>query len=115
MTIEIKEYLDSNGESPYAKWFEALDAKAAAKTISAIDKISRGLLGDVKSVRGGVSERRIDFGPGYRIYFGSVTDGRTTKVVILLCGGTKKRQDADIAQAKEFWKDYKSRKRRGEE
>lgn len=114
MTIEIQEYLDTNGESPYAKWFEAVDAKAAAKIITAVDKISRGLLGDVKSVGGGVSERRIDFGPGYRVYFGSETDGQTTKVVILLCGGTKKRQDVDIAQAKEFWKDYKSRKRRGE-
>ncbi len=114
MPIEIQEYLDSNGKSPYAKWFEALDAKAAAKIVSAIDKISRGLMGDVESVGGGVSERRIDYGPGYRVYFGSENDGRTTTVVILLCGGTKKRQNADIAQAKEFWKDYKSRKRRGE-
>lgn len=114
MAIEIEEYLDSNGESPFAKWFEALDAKAAAKIVSTIDKISRGLLGDVEPVGGGVSERRIDFGPGYRVYFGSETDGRTTKVVILLCGGTKKRQNADIAEAKKLWKDYKSRKRRGE-
>jgi putative component of toxin-antitoxin plasmid stabilization module len=45
VTIEIEEYLDSNGESPFAKWFEALDAKAAAKIVSAIDKISRGLMG----------------------------------------------------------------------
>jgi putative addiction module killer protein len=114
VTIEIEEYLDSNGESPFAKWFEALDAKAAAKIVSAIDKMSRGLLGDVESVGGGVSERRIDFGPGYRVYFGSETDGRTTKVVILLCGGSKKRQNADIAEAKKLWKDYKSRKGRGE-
>ena len=114
MTIEIKEYLDADGESLYGRWFDRLDARAAAKITASIDKIGRGLLGDVKSVGGGVSERRIDFGPGYRIYFGSETDGRITKVIILLCGGTKRRQNADIAQAKELWKEYKSRKRRGE-
>lgn len=115
MTVEIKEYLDVNGESVYSRWFDRLNAKAAAKVSVAIDKIGRGLLSNVKPVGGGVSERKVDFGPGYRIYFGSETDGRTTRVVILLCGGTKRRQNADIAQAKALWKDYKSRKRRGEE
>lgn len=114
MTIEIKEYLDVDGESLYGRWFDELDARAAAKITAAIDRVGRGLLGDIKSVGGGVSERRIDFGPGYRIYFGSEIDGRITKVVILLFGGTKRRQNADIAHAKELWKDYKSRKRRGE-
>ncbi len=114
MAIEINEYLDADGESPYGKWFDGLNARAAAKVTAAIDKIGRGLLGDVKSVGEGVSERRVDFGPGYRIYFGSETDGRVTKVVILLCGGTKRSQNDDILKAKNFWKDYKSRKRRGE-
>ncbi len=115
MTIEIREYLDVNGVSVYGRWFDGLDAKAAAKISVAIDKIGRGLLSNVEPVGGGVSERKVDFGPGYRIYFGSESDGRITKVVILLCGGTKRRQNADIAQAKALWKDYKTRKRSGEE
>ena len=114
MTIEIKEYLDLAGQSPYGKWFDDLDAKAAAKIATAIDKIGRGLLGDVKPVGCGVSERRLDYGPGYRIYFGSETDRGITRVVVLLGGGTKGRQNADISQAKALWKEYKTRKRRGE-
>jgi putative addiction module killer protein len=61
----------------------------------------------VEGVGGGVYEQKIDFGPGYRVYFGE--DGR--EVVILLCGGTKKHQSHDIEKAKEFWQDYKRRKR----
>lgn len=112
--IEIKEYLDADGKSPYGNWFNRLDARSAAKITTAIDRIGRGLLSNVEPVGGGVSERKIDYGPGYRIYFGSETDGRITKVVILLCGGTKKRQDDDIAQTRKLWKDYKLRKHRGE-
>lgn len=114
MIIEIREYQDSNGQSPYGKWFNRLNARAAAKFTSAIDRIGRGLMSNVESVGGGVSERKIDFGPGYRIYFGTETDGRITKVVILLHGGSKKRQSKDVERAKGHWKDYKARKRRGE-
>ena len=114
MDIEILEYLDDIGRSPYGRWFEELNAKAAAKVTSAIDRIGRGLMTNVESVGTGVYERKIDFGPGYRIYFGTVTDGRITKIVILLHGGMKKGQTRDIALAKRHWKDYKTRKRRGE-
>ena len=111
MTIEILEYLDESGCSPYGKWFDNLNAKAAAKVTTAIDRISRGLMTNIKSIGGGAYERKIDFGPGYRIYFGSETDGRITNVVILLHGGSKKGQSKDIVRAKQYWKDYKSRKR----
>lgn len=114
MTVEILEYLDNSGHSPYGRWFDRLDAKAAARVTIAVDRISRGLMTNVESVGGGVYERKIDFGPGYRIYFGSATDGRITKVVLLLHGGTKKGQSKDIELAKQYWKDYKARKRRGE-
>jgi len=114
MTIEILEYVDGRGDSPYGKWFNGLNAKAAAKITTAIDRIGRGLMTNVESVGGGVSERKIDFGPGYRIYFGSETDGRVTKVVILLNGGTKSGQSKDIGLAMQYWKDYKIRKRKGE-
>jgi putative addiction module killer protein len=113
MTTEIEEYLDEKGGSPFGEWFDNLPAAAAAKV--AIDRIGRGLLGDVKSIGSGVSERRIDFGPGYRIYFGSIKEGYTVKIVILLGGGTKKRQNKDIAIAHSRWKNCKARRRKGEE
>ena len=114
MNIEIEEYLDDADKSPFGEWFEDLSAQAAAKVTAAIDRIGRGLLGDVKSVGKGVSERRIDFGPGYRIYFGSISEGNAVKIVILLGGGTKKRQNDDIKIAQSRWKDCKARRRRGE-
>ena len=114
MTIEILEFLDDSGYSPYGKWFDKLNAKSAAKVTAAVDRIGRGLMTNVESVGSGVYERKVNFGPGYRIYFGLETDGQVTRVVILLNGGTKKGQSKDIEVAKQYWKYYKSRKRRGE-
>jgi len=103
------EYLDREGSSPFAKWFGGLDATAAAKVTTAVRRMELGNFSNVKGVGAGVFENRIDFGPGYRVYFGK--DGEN--VVILLGGGTKKQQDRDIATAQERWKDYKKRKPRG--
>jgi putative addiction module killer protein len=64
-----------------------------------------GNFGDCKALRDGVSELRIDWGPGYRVYFAMA--GRTT--VLLLCGGDKRKQAADIKRAVEYWRDYKRR------
>lgn len=114
MAIEILEYLDERGNSQYGKWFNRLDATAAAKVTVAIDRIGRGLMSNVEPVGGGVSEQKIDTGPGYRIYFGSETNGRTTTIVILLNGGKKSGQQRDIELAKRYWKAYKARKRTGE-
>ena len=105
--IEVLEYLDQNGRSPFADWFNGLDPQAAAKVSTAQTKLGLGNWSNVKGVGGGVYERVIDFGPGYRIYFGKDGD----KVVILLAGGTKKRQDIGITSAKERWQDYKRRKK----
>jgi putative addiction module killer protein len=105
--VEVQEYLDQKGNSPFADWFNALDAQAAAKVSTAQTKLGLGNWSNVKGVGGGIYERVIDFGPGYRIYFGKDGD----KVVILLAGGTKKRQDTDIIDAKERWQDYKQRKK----
>jgi putative addiction module killer protein len=105
--VEVLEYLDQKGNSPFADWFNALDAQAAAKVSTAQTKLGLGNWSNVKGVGGGIYERVIDFGPGYRIYFGKDGD----KVVILLAGGTKKRQDTDIIDAKERWQDYKQRKK----
>ncbi|MEW8586814.1 MAG: type II toxin-antitoxin system RelE/ParE family toxin [Candidatus Thiodiazotropha sp.] len=94
--IEVREYLDAEGKSPYAKWFDRLNVAAAVKVTTAVHRMEQGNFSNVKGVGAGVYEYRIDFGPGYRIYFGKDGD----RLVILLAGGTKKRQDADIAAAK---------------
>jgi len=104
--IEIREYIDRQGHSPYAKWFNGLNAQAAAKLVMALIRLEKGNLSNVKGVGEGVFECRIDFGPGYRIYFGKEED----TLIILLGGGTKKRQQKDIENARMMWKEYKERK-----
>jgi putative addiction module killer protein len=106
--VQILEYVDPTGRSPFADWFDTLDAQAAAKVTIALARIEQGNLSNVKSVRSGVLEYRIDFGPGYRLYFGRDSD----TLVILLAGGTKSRQQRDIAAAQARWADYKTRKRK---
>lgn len=105
--VEVQQYLDPSGRSPFAEWFDGLNAQAAAKVATAVARIGLGNLSNVKSVGAGVYEYKLDFGPGYRIYFGK--DGET--LVILLGGGTKKRQNRDIENAIARWQDYKRRKR----
>lgn len=106
-TVEVLEYLGRNGRSPYADWFNDLNAQAAAKVSIALTRLALGNFSNVKGVGSGVYEYRLDFGPGYRIYFGK--DGN--RLVILLGGGTKKRQQGDIGEAIGRWQDYKSRRR----
>ncbi|GBE09516.1 hypothetical protein BMS3Abin12_00061 [bacterium BMS3Abin12] len=105
--IEVREYLDGKGNSSFGRWFDRLNAVAAAKVATAVHRMEQGNFSNVKAVGAGVHEYRIDFGPGYRIYLGK--DGG--RLVLLLAGGTKKRQDADIAKAKAHWRDYRRRKR----
>jgi len=105
--VKILEYLELNGRSPYAEWFNGLNPPAAAKVAVALARLSQGNFSNVKSVGRGVHEYRIDFGPGYRMYLGK--DGE--RVVLLLGGGTKKRQQKDIANALRCWQDYKLRKK----
>jgi putative addiction module killer protein len=104
--IEVREFLDTRGRSLYAAWFDSLNAEAAAKVATAVTRISLGNFSNVESVGSGVFEYKLAFGPGYRIYFGK--DGDT--LVILLGGGTKKRQARDISAALANWQDYKRRK-----
>jgi putative addiction module killer protein len=105
--LEVRYYLASNGSSPFADWFAEVDAAARAKITVAIARMGQGNLSNVKSVGGGVLEYKIDFGPGYRVYFGR--DGDV--LIVLLTGGTKKRQQRDIKSAIAFWTDYKATKR----
>jgi putative addiction module killer protein len=107
--IELREYLDPFGRGPFSRWFNKLDPIAAARVAIALQRMQEGNFSNAKSVGEGVNEYRIDFGPGYRLYFGR--DGAA--LIILLSGGTKKRQQDDIATAKEYWADYKKRKSSG--
>ncbi len=104
--MDIREYVGANGKSPFADWFDRLDSIAAAKVTVSITRLSAGNLSNVKGVGSGVLEYRLNFGPGYRIYF--AFDGE--RLVILLAGGTKKRQQKDIKSAQERWADYRARK-----
>lgn len=104
--VTIREYLDHKGRSPFAKWFGNLNAPAAAKVTTVLVRMGQGNFSNSKGVGAGVCESRIDFSPGYRIYFGK--DGEV--VVILLGGGTKKGQNEDILAAQKCWTDYKARK-----
>ena len=105
--MEIREFLDAKGGSPFAEWFDSLDPQAAAKVTVTLARMELGNLAGLKTVGGGVLENRIDWGPGYRIYLGQ--DGYT--LIILLCGGTKRRQHDDIAAAQASWTEYKRRKK----
>jgi len=102
----VLEYLDRRGCSPFGKWFHDLNAETAAKITTAVTRISLGNFSNAKGVGSGVFEYKLDFGPGYRIYFGK--DGDT--LVILLGGGTKASQQRDIEAALANWQDYKRRK-----
>jgi len=104
--FEIREFVE-NGRSPYAEWHDALDSVTAERVDRYMLRLEQGNFGAVKTLPAGVFEVRMDFGPGYRVYFGR--EGRA--LIILLGGGSKRRQDADIAAAVERWKQYKQTKR----
>ena len=105
MSYKIEEYLREDGTCPYEEWFMSLDSVAAAKITTVKLKMEQGNLSNVEWFRG-IGEYKLDWGPGYRVYIGRNGD----KLILLLCGGTKKRQSKDIEQALELWQEYKNRK-----
>lgn len=105
--LEIRYYVAGDGRQPFAEWFTGIEPMARAKAARAIARMEQGNLSNVKAVGEGVHEFRIDYGPGYRLYFGR--DGTT--LIVLLAGGTKKRQQRDITAAKLYWQNYKDAKR----
>jgi putative addiction module killer protein len=106
--LRVVEYLEG-GTSPFGRWFAALNAPAAAKVATALYRLEQGHRSNVRSVGKGVYEYKIDFGPGYRIYFGQ--EGES--LIILLGGGSKKTQVGDIQIARTRWTAYKSRRQKG--
>lgn len=105
--VEVQEYIDARGHIPYRDWIVELDTSVRVRIITAVLRMEQGNFSAAKGIGSGIFELRLDFGPGFRVYFGK--DGET--LVILLGGGSKKRQQADIAAARALWAEYKKRKR----
>ena len=104
--FELRTYENVAGKSIFTEWLEQLrDPHARARIDVRLNRLARGLFGDVRVVGEGVTELKIDWGPGYRVYFGR--DG--ARVILLLCGGDKRTQQKDISHAIEYWKDYQTR------
>ena len=104
---EIREYLEG-GRSPFAEWFSALDAVTGARVDRHVRRMEQGNFGSSERVGQGVRELKIDFGPGYRVYY--AREGETA--VILLGGGSKRRQSGDIKAAQARWSRYKADRKR---
>lgn len=103
---KIEHYLLKNGTDPFEKWLKELnDIKARAKINVKIERLSIGNFNSSKPLGDGISELKINYGPGYRVYYGQ--SGKL--VILLLCGGNKSTQQKDIATAKEYWLDFKRR------
>jgi len=106
--LEILHYLTASGDDPYQLWLDALkDLKGRVAIQRRVDRVERGNFGDHKFCKDGVWELRINLGPGYRVYYAL----EERNVILLLCGGSKRNQSADIKDAVNYWRDYKRRKR----
>jgi len=103
--IQLIEYVNEKGVAPFTRWTESLDQTVNARVVLAVYRLAQGNFSASKGI-GGIFELRLDFGPGYRVYFGR--DGE--EIVLLLGGGTKKRQQNDIEAAKRLWNEYKRTK-----
>jgi putative addiction module killer protein len=104
--IEVRHYVDRAGNDVFDEWLSGLpDARAQAKVAARINRLAAGNFGDCKPLRGGIWELRVDWGPGYRVYYGMIARA----CVLLLCGGDKRKQSRDISRAQQLWKDYKER------
>lgn len=101
---EVVAFRAQNGQVPFEDWLDDLnDKRAVARILARLARVRQGNLGDCKTVGDGVAELRVDYGPGYRVYFGQ----RGNTLVVLLCGGDKRTQERDIRLAKQFWQEYK--------
>ena len=98
---EILVCQNDDGREPFTEWLAGLDAKTEALVLGRIDRMEEGNFGDVEPLGAGLSELRIDFGPGYRVYFGQI--GRQ---VHLISGGTKRNQQRNIDAAQRFWREH---------
>lgn len=103
--MNIERYIAPNVRIPFDEWVGGLNIEARRRVKIALDRMAQGNRSNAKALSGGISEYRINFGPGYRIYFGQAGD----RIIILLVGGSKQRQSADIRLARRLWRDYVGR------
>jgi putative addiction module killer protein len=104
--VLIRQYATPSGRIVFQSWLDALsDRQAQARIAARLERLAAGNFGDCKPLGGGASELRIEYGPGYRVHYSMVG----AECVLLLCGGEKRRQSADIAKAIDYLKDYKRR------
>lgn len=109
MEIVVRRYRTLDGAEPFTQWLNGLtDPKAKALVLVRIERLALGTFGDARPLRDGVLELRIDYGPGYRVYFGR----EGALAVLLLCGSDKRRQDKEIKRAIDLWREYRSRRSR---
>jgi putative addiction module killer protein len=102
--MDVKIYQDAHGNEPFENWLNSIrDKRTLARIDSRLRRVRLGNLGDHRSVGEGVFELRLDFGPGYRMYFARIGN----EVILLLSGGDKSTQMRDIAQVKFYFSDYK--------
>ena len=104
MEIEIEMYETSKGKQPFAIWLDIQEIHTRAKVLTRLDRLKLGNFGDCKTIGDGISELRIHYGPGIRIYYAKIG----SKIILLLCGGNKASQVKDIKRAKEYLTDYQS-------
>ena len=104
--MEIEIYKTFSGKCPFDAWFESIrEIHTRAKILTKLDRLKLGNFGDCKIIGNGLSELRIHYGPGIRIYYSKIG----SKIILLLCGGNKGSQVKDIQKAKDYLIDYKSR------
>ena len=106
-SFNFESYLTAQGQSPYADWLTGLrDKQARARVLVRISRMGAGNFGDCKAIEQGVWELRIDWGPGYRVYYAQAGQ----KLILLLAGGDKRKQQADINNAVNYWNDWQQRR-----
>jgi len=104
--MEIRHYVRASGRDPYQSWLDRLkDLHARVAIQRRVDRVAAGHFGDHRPCRDGVWELRVDVGPGYRVYYAQAGNA----IVVLLCGGDKRQQQADIESAVKYWSDYQRR------
>jgi putative addiction module killer protein len=104
--VEVRIFALESGREPYTEWFKRLkDKRAQARIDVRIARVRTGNFGDSKSVGEDVYELRLDYGPGFRVYYGKIE----ATIILLLCGGDKSSQSDDIRKAKEYWQEFLSR------
>lgn len=108
---QVKLYVTQDGRTPYVSWIRRLDERTKNRIDARVTRLALGDFGKYRSVGNGVVELKLNFGPGYRVYLGQ----EGSSVIILLCGGDKSTQQADINKAHKYWKDYQTRAKKARE